>query len=76
MAGSVPERIYKLVVFGANAYVTQGEVNAFDMVRDIDSWSPRMRDPFMKLYGHEYFQKMWNENLDSLIVYMKERDGK
>ena len=45
-------------------------------VRDISSWSDRMREPFIKLYGEEYFKQQWGSWIDAISRYYKERKGK
>ncbi|XP_069114572.1 valacyclovir hydrolase-like [Argopecten irradians] len=73
LAGKEPSLVSKLVVWGANAYVTQQDVDAFQKIRDISSWSDRMREPFMKLYGKDYFQKHWSLWVDAYIAYFTDR---
>lgn len=73
LAGKEPSLVSKLVVWEANAYVTQQDVDAFQKIRDISSWSDRMREPFMKLYGKDYFQKHWSLWVDAYIAYFTDR---
>ena len=44
-------------------------------IRDVSSWSDKMREPFIKLYGEEYFRKHWGNWIDAIIRYYKERKG-
>lgn len=45
LAASNPRAIDKMVVWGANASVTQEDVDMYDKARDVDKWNPKMRDP-------------------------------
>lgn len=44
LAASRAEVVEKLVVWGGNAYVTQEDVDAWEAIRDISTWSSRMRE--------------------------------
>ncbi|CAN9500752.1 unnamed protein product [Ophioblennius macclurei] len=65
-AGRNPEQIRKLVVWGANAFVSQQDKRLYDAVRDISSWSPRMRQPMEEMYGAQYFAETWNAWVDGI----------
>ncbi len=44
-------------------------------IRDLDKWSARMREPFEKVYGKEYFKKHWNMWIDSFSAYLSKGSG-
>ena len=44
-------------------------------IRDLDKWSPRMREPFENMYGRDYFKKHWNLWIDSISSYRTKGDG-
>ncbi|XP_060073812.1 valacyclovir hydrolase-like [Ylistrum balloti] len=73
LAGKEPSLVSKLVVWGANAFVSEKDIDAFEKIRDISSWSDRMREPFVKLYGLEYFQKHWSLWVDGYKAYYTDR---
>lgn len=76
LAAKYPDLVQKLVVFGANAIVTEEDVEIFKSVRDINKWSERMRKPMVDMYGEEYFQKTHSEWVDNYIkVYYEDRKG-
>ncbi|CAG0887444.1 unnamed protein product [Darwinula stevensoni] len=60
LAGTHLSNIQKLVVWGANAYVTLNDLHLLEKVRDIDTWSPKMRAPMENMYGKDHFRSMWN----------------
>lgn len=71
LAARFPERIQKLIVWGANSYVTDEEIEMYEKVRNIDNWSEKMRTPFLQLYGEDYFRRLWNNWIDAITVYHK-----
>ena len=44
-------------------------------VEDVTKWSSRMREPFVKLYGMEYFQTQWSNWVNAYGQYMEQRKG-
>ena len=51
LAAAHPQRVHRLVVWGANATVTPEDVKLYDAIRDTSKWSPKMREP---LEGEEF----------------------
>ncbi|XP_063779133.1 valacyclovir hydrolase isoform X1 [Pseudophryne corroboree] len=74
-AGSYPSLIHKLVVWGANAYVTEEDLQLYNAVKDVANWSPRMREPMEKLYGKEYFAKTFSAWVDAMSHFPRRSDG-
>lgn len=44
-------------------------------IRDVSTWSAKMRAPMEKVYGVEYFPKIWSEWIDAMIRLYKENNG-
>jgi len=74
-ASKAGNQVEKLVVWGSNAYVTENDINLYEQIRDIQKWSPRMRQPFIDLYGEKYFTETWNAWIDSFHMILKENNG-
>lgn len=75
VAARNPQKVRKLVIWGSNAYVDPSDVAIFEGIRDIDKWSERMKQPFLELYGREYFSDQWSKWVDAYVGYVKARDG-
>ncbi|XP_033755815.1 valacyclovir hydrolase-like [Pecten maximus] len=75
LAGKEPSLVSKMVVWGGNSYVTKQDIDAFENIRDISSWSDRMREPFEKIYGEEYFRKHWSLWVDACKAYFTDREA-
>ncbi|XP_058062466.1 valacyclovir hydrolase [Anopheles bellator] len=70
-----PEQVEKLVIWGSNSYISETETKIYEDIRDVRKWSARMREPMEKLYGVDYFPKLWSAWVDGLLRIYKERDG-
>jgi len=75
MASKAVDRVEKLIVWGSNAYVTEKDIELYEKIRDVQKWSPRMRQPFIDLYGEQYFSDTWNAWVDSFQIILKENGG-
>ena len=75
MAAMYPDKIRKMVVWGANAYVTPEECKLYDSIKNVDSWSERMRQPFEALYGKEYFREQWAQWVENFSKYALNPEG-
>ena len=75
IAANYPERVHKLVIWGANAFVTEEDIAIYEQLRDIDNWSARMRSGMEKIYGRERLQQLWHSWIDSMKRYLEERKG-
>lgn len=47
----------------------------FVEIRSIDSWSEKMRAPMIKLYGEEYFRKIWGDWVDAILRIYEKQNG-
>ncbi|KAK6185423.1 hypothetical protein SNE40_007665 [Patella caerulea] len=75
LAAQYPELVHRLVVWGSNAYVAPTDVDLFKGLSNIDTWSARMREPFIKVYGEKYFRAQWKNWIEAYCRYYYERDG-
>jgi len=75
MAARHPERINNLVVWGANAFVTQQDAKLYEKVRNIDNWSEPMRKPFLEVYDENYFHTQFSLWVDAICTYLKKFNG-
>lgn len=74
-ASKAVDQVDKLVVWGSNAYVTEKDIELYEKIRDVEKWSPRMRQPFIELYGEKYFAETWSAWVDSFQTILKENKG-
>ena len=75
LAARYPDKVRKLIIWGANAYVTEEDMELYEKLRDISNWSERMRSSMEQMYGLERLQELWNAWLDSMKRYLTERQG-
>ncbi|KAL4234873.1 hypothetical protein ACF0H5_006515 [Mactra antiquata] len=74
-AARYPNIVDKLVIWGANAYITKKDMEFFESIRDLDNWSERMRVPFLAMYGEKYFRTQWSNWVDAYENYCTKRNG-
>nr|XP_033790731.1 valacyclovir hydrolase isoform X4 [Geotrypetes seraphini] len=74
-AGKYPSLIHKMVVWGANSYVTEEDLKAYDAIRDISKWSEKMRKPLEDMYGTEYLAKTFDTWVTGISQYKNNPDG-
>jgi len=74
-ASKAVDQVEKLVVWGSNAYVTEKDIELYEKIRDVEKWSPRMKQPFVDLYGEKYFSDTWNAWVDSFQMILKTNGG-
>lgn len=67
--------VKKLIIWGSNAYVIEEELKIYEKIRDISNWSPKMKEPLVKLYGESGFQKLWNDWCDTLKNIHEKKGG-
>lgn len=75
LAARHADKVRKLVVWGANAFISETDIKLYRAVRNIDTWSQRMRDPMIAVYGEPYFrqaQAKWVDTFEQ--VYAKGGD--
>ncbi|CAG2162657.1 unnamed protein product [Oppiella nova] len=52
--------VQKVVVFGANAYVTAEDKRLMREIQDLNKWHPKARQAYADLYGADTFAKLWH----------------
>ncbi|ELU06268.1 hypothetical protein CAPTEDRAFT_156358 [Capitella teleta] len=75
LAAMIPEKIRKLVVWGANAFVTKEEIETYEKIRDVNQWSGMMRKPFEDTYGTEYFSQQFGNWVDAFSKFQDNPEG-
>ncbi len=75
MAAIFPNNVEKLVIWGANSYISSKDVADVENVRDVSKWSERMRKPMEDVYGVDYFPVLWGQWCDSYKAIYEQRDG-
>uniref|UniRef100_A0A452H2H8 AB hydrolase-1 domain-containing protein n=1 Tax=Gopherus agassizii TaxID=38772 RepID=A0A452H2H8_9SAUR len=74
-AAKYPTLIHKLVVWGANAVVTQEDLKLYNAIRDVSKWSEKIRKQMEEMYGHEYFAKTCEAWVDGISQFADKPDG-
>lgn len=62
---SAPQRVQRLVVWGGNSCVLGEDLVCYEDLRDIATWSPRMRTSVEALYGAS-LQTLWSAWCDTM----------
>lgn len=75
VASKAVDQVEKLIVWGGNAYVTEKDIELYEKIRDVENWSPRMKQPFVDLYGNKYFSETWSAWVDSFKKIFNENEG-
>ena len=73
LAAMFPESVLSVVVWGAKAYMTEKDVDLCKELRDIANWSPRYRDPLLKVYSEFELQELcskWHDYIRAFQVKM------
>jgi valacyclovir hydrolase len=75
MAAKYPQNVRKLVVWGANAYVTDEEIQGYESIRNTDAWNPRVREHYLSVYDAGYFRRLCSNWVDAYNVLKAKRGG-
>nr|XP_061831589.1 valacyclovir hydrolase-like [Nerophis lumbriciformis] len=70
-----PMLINKMVVWGSNAFVSQHDLDIYNVVRDVSRWSAKMKQPMEEVYGVELFAKTWVACLDAISQFAQRPEG-
>lgn len=63
--------VEKIVIWGANSYITPAEMEQYRKMRDVSSWSPKAIETYEALYGKE-FSILFGKWVDALEeIYLK-----
>ncbi|KAM3959760.1 valacyclovir hydrolase [Aphomia sociella] len=74
LAAKYPEAIDKLVIWGSNSFILPQEIDLYNKVRDVESWSKKMREPMIQIYGDD-FPNYWIKWTDGMVALYKAKDG-
>ncbi|KAJ1165115.1 hypothetical protein NDU88_005544 [Pleurodeles waltl] len=74
-AAKYPALVHKLVVWGANSYITEEDLKLYNAVRDISKWSENMRKPMEEIYGREYLAKTFDAWVEGMNHFAKNSNG-
>ncbi|XP_026367183.1 valacyclovir hydrolase isoform X1 [Ursus americanus] len=74
-AAKYPSYISKMVIWGANAYVTDEDEAIYQGIRDVSKWSEKTRKPLETLYGYDYFAKTCEKWVDGIKQFKHLPDG-
>lgn len=75
LAAKYPEAVEKLVIWGSNSYISDEEAILFEKMRDVSTWSKRMREPLEAIYGIQGFADIWAKWIDAALSIYHERKG-
>nr|XP_045361572.1 valacyclovir hydrolase isoform X3 [Camelus bactrianus] len=70
-AAKYPSYINKVMVWGANAYVTDEDKAIYEGIRDVSKWSERTRKPLEALYGIDYFARTCEKWVDGINQFKR-----
>ncbi|XP_055262975.1 valacyclovir hydrolase isoform X2 [Moschus berezovskii] len=74
-AARYPSYVSKMVIWGANAYVTEQDTEIYQGIRDVSKWSEKTRKPLEALYGFEYFARTCEKWVDGIDQFKHRPDG-
>ena len=75
-AAERPDLVKRLVVFGANSFISRVDLEKVDKVRDVTKWSQSMRGPMEDIYDKDYFPKLWEEWCNAYSRILEAKEGK
>jgi len=70
-----PNIVEKLVVMAAVPHMNMELLKRFKSIRNINAWTPEIRDPLVDLHGAEFVQKTWDKCLETFARMQKTNDG-
>uniref|UniRef100_A0A8C3WFN1 Biphenyl hydrolase like n=1 Tax=Catagonus wagneri TaxID=51154 RepID=A0A8C3WFN1_9CETA len=70
-----PSYVHRMVIWGANAYVTDQDERIYQGIRDVSNWSERTRKPLEALYGFDYFARTCEKWVDGIAQFKHLPDG-
>ncbi|XP_059158785.1 valacyclovir hydrolase-like isoform X2 [Physella acuta] len=75
LAANYTGSVQKLLVWGANAYVNEQDLEFCNSVKEVKDWSPKMRDAYTEVYGEEYLTKQSKAWVHATHNYFTQRNG-
>ena len=58
LASKYPDKVLKLVIWGGNSFISEEDVARIESIREISTWSARMRKTLESVYG-DSLQELW-----------------
>ncbi|KAM4835408.1 valacyclovir hydrolase-like isoform 2-T2 [Thomomys bottae] len=74
-AAKYPSYISKMVIWGANAYVTDEDDRIYQGIRDVSKWSEKARKPLEVLYGYDYLARTCEKWVEGITQFKRLPDG-
>ena len=71
LASMFPENVKRLVIWGANAYVTKDDIELYEKIRDISNWGTKMQIELLRVYGPS-LQALWSRWIDTVTKILNE----
>ncbi|GBP97571.1 Valacyclovir hydrolase [Eumeta japonica] len=75
MAAKFPQEVTKLAIWGANSFILPTELQIYDKIKDIRTWSPKMKQPMIEVYGEDAFSKLWAAWVEGVKNLYHEKKG-
>jgi len=73
LASAHPSRVKKLAIFGGNSFINEHDIEAYEGTRDVEkTWSKRMKESLIPVYGLPELQNMWNSFCDAMQAIHKQ----
>lgn len=69
------DRVEKIVVWGAKAFITETDVGIYESKRDFKTWPEYKRQTYIAVYGEKYFADTWSTWVDTVRRMFEENDG-
>lgn len=74
LASMFPDNVKKLVIWGANSYISEQDIELFERTRDINKWSRKMRELLDPVYGAD-LAPMWSKWVDCMVAVYNRDNG-
>ncbi|XP_068623926.1 valacyclovir hydrolase-like isoform X2 [Battus philenor] len=75
LTAKYPSVVNKLVIWGSNSFILPHEVENLKKIKDVKSWSNKMRQPMIDVYGEEKFAKYWSDWVDGMVFISETKNG-
>ncbi|XP_047104783.1 valacyclovir hydrolase-like [Schistocerca piceifrons] len=66
-AGKYPQNVKKLIVWGANAFISAEDAEIYKGIHDVSAMSERYWKPMEDLYGVKGFAELWAAWVDTMV---------
>ncbi|KAK2576965.1 hypothetical protein KPH14_011929 [Odynerus spinipes] len=75
LAGTNSNTVRKMILVGANSFFLPEELKIYQSIRNIDTWSEKMKKPLIEVYGEDYFRKTWSGWIDAMERLYEKQKG-